>query len=682
MPERGADPSNVEVEWQLDALDLRPVERWLAAFPRVVPGGAAGTSVVVTVAAQAVKRTVDVYLDTEDWRIGRSGFVLRIRHQGDQAEVTLKDTTPAVAGLRRRIEVSEPLPPEGLDALDPEGPVGRRLRALAGDAPLMSLLEIRTRRRPHELRGAHDFLGEVDLDDTIIVVGDDQYPVRMRRVEVEVDSRWVDLLIPLVDQLRRDCGLQTAILSKFEAGLLAAGLHIPEVPDLGPTELSPNPSVGAVAYAVLRRHLGSMLAHEAGTRLGEDTEQLHDMRVATRRLRAALALFAGVLPGHARQLRSELGWLADELGAVRDLDVQLGRLDSWRDELREVDAGALTDLARLLRREREVARESLLTSLDSPRYDRLVTEFSSMVRPGEWQGPGRQLKAARAPAAAVVPGLIVARHRSAMIAARRAARSGDPADFHRLRIRCKRLRYALEFVSEIYNGRTRGVVRRVVGLQDCLGLMQDAQVAATRLRSLATAEDSGLSTTTVFAMGTMAERYRRESDRLITTLPDHLEALKGPGWKKLKKLMERRRREIGPPDTWSPGPSTPTEPRGKDLTSSGASVDSPPPWPHSFPPPSHPGATADDDSEWDDVYTPGLRSVPATPDGSGGPTPSEEVPSTTPPSPSEPPTGGRRKEPVFLPANSPPPSRPGPGRPASLVEPPDVDWDRSFRDQP
>ena len=139
------------------------------------------------------QRTVDVYLDTDDWRIGRSGFVLRIRHQGDQAEVTLKDTTPAVAGLRRRIEVSEPLPPEGLDALDPEGPVGRRLRALAGDAPLTSLLEIRTRRRPHEWHGAHDFLGEVDLDDTIIVVGDDQYPVRMRRVEVEVDSRWVDL---------------------------------------------------------------------------------------------------------------------------------------------------------------------------------------------------------------------------------------------------------------------------------------------------------------------------------------------------------------------------------------------------------------------------------------------------------------------------------------------------------
>ena len=66
-------------------------------------------------------------------------------------------------------------------------------------------------------------------DDTIIVVGDDQYPVRMRRVEVEVDPQWVELLTPLVDQLRRDCGLQTAILSKFEAGLLAEGAGAEEL---------------------------------------------------------------------------------------------------------------------------------------------------------------------------------------------------------------------------------------------------------------------------------------------------------------------------------------------------------------------------------------------------------------------------------------------------------------------
>jgi triphosphatase len=679
VPERGANPTNVEVEWQLDALDLRPVERWLGTFPRVAPGLADGSSVVVTAVAQPDLRTVDVYLDTADWRIGRSGFVLRVRYLADEGEVTLKDTSPAIAGLRRRIEVSEPLPPDGLEALGTEGPVGRRLRALAGDAPLIRVLEVRTRRHPYRLQAAAEILGEVDLDDTIIVVGDDQYPVRMRRVEVEAEPQWVDLLTPLVDQLRQDCSLQSAILSKFEVGLLAAGIGVPTIPDLGPTSLGPAPSVGAVAYAVLRRNLGSMLAHEAGTRLGEDIEQLHDMRVATRRLRAALGLFAGVLPGHARQLRDELGWLAGELGSVRDLDVQLERLDSWRDELPDEDGRALADLAGLLGGERDAARDSLLASLDSPRYAHLVSEFTAMLRPGPGQQSGPQTRSAQAPATLVVPGLILARHRSAATAARHARRSGNAADFHRLRIRCKRLRYALEFVSEIYDGRTRGVIRRVTRLQDTLGVMQDAQVAADRLHALATRESSDLSPATVFAMGVVAERYRREAARLADRVPGHLEDLKGPHWKKLKKLMESRRLDVGPPDTWSPG----TPPLSADpVTDAGGHGGPPTAWSPAPSSPSKPSAMPDDDADWDDGDAPVLRPLPgiARPTA-GSPAPDHCHAPAEPALHAPPPSGtGRRKEPVFLPA---PPSaaRPGPVRPPPRAEPTDQEGNRSSHDR-
>jgi hypothetical protein len=284
------------------------------------------------------------------------------------------------------------------------------------------------------------------------------------------------------------------------------------------------------------------------------------------------------------------------------------------------------------------------------------------------------MKAAQVPAAAVVPGLIIARHRSAVTAARRAARTQDPADFHRLRIRCKRLRYALEFVSEIYDGRTRGVVRRVVRLQDCLGLMQDAEVAASRLHSLATTENAGLSPATVFAMGGVADRYRREADRLSGTLPAYLEALKGPQWKKLKALMERRRTEIGPPDTWSPGPSSPIVPPAGDVTErsepSSAPSDPPAPWPRSSSSAADLDTSADDDPEWDELYTPALRSVPSEPplppephaierpsfqDGPEVPPPASSPSPSRSPSPptspaAQPPGGQRRKEPVFLPA--------------------------------
>jgi CHAD domain-containing protein len=700
VPETGTNPSNIEVEWQLDALDLRPVERWLAAGPRVVPGPAGASTVVVTTVERPVKRLVDIYLDTADWRIGRSGFVLRVRHHADQAEVTLKGTAAGVDGLRKRIEVTEPLPSAGVHAMGGSGPVGRRLRALAGSAGLVHLLEVRTRRRPYQLFCDEVPAGEIALDDTIIVVGDDQYPVRLRRVEVEVDPTWIDLLAPLVEQLRVGCGLQPAILSKFEAGLLAAGLQIPALPDLGPTVLEPNPSLGDLAYAALRRNVRAMLAHEPGSRLGEDADELHDMRVATRRLRAGLDLFGPALPGHARHLRDELGWIARELGDVRDLDVQLERLDEWRGELPEQDSGALDDLSGLLDRQRAVARDNLLDALDSDRYDELVADLVDLLRPGPGTGGGRRSTEARVPAVVAAPALIFARHRAATRAARRARRSGDPADFHRLRILCKRLRYALEFVSEIYDGQTRGVVRRVVALQDCLGLMQDAGVAAGRLHALATTEGSGLSPATVFAMGELAERYRREAQEKRLVLPKLLGSLKGAKWRGLKALMEERRHEAGSPEGWSAGtrvvpPATPadvsrgdvatTDPTPTGLSSTGLSSTGP-----SFPTGARPGrirpadehdsgatdagpgttppggaheptTSPGDDADWDEEYTPALRSVPPVPTAPAGEPPPADTPA---PSPHfvESPAPRRRKDPVFLPA-PPRPASTGPGVP-------------------
>ena len=546
---------DVEIEWQLDALDLRPVERWLAALssaPSVllaVPSvlahephaGAAPVAPRVAALPRPAERLVDTYLDTDDWRVGRSGFVVRVRHRGGHGEVTMKNKAEATAGLRRRLEVTEPLPQGGIGALGTQGPVGWRLRALAGKRVLHAVLEVRTRRRPYDLRVGDERVAEVALDDTTIVVGDDNQPVRLQRVEIEVEPAWVEALTPMVDTIRRECGLQPATLSKFEAGLLAAGLRVPPPPDLGPTSLGDDPSVGDVAFSVLRRNLAVMVAHESGTRLGEDVEDLHDMRVATRRMRAALALFADVLPVRARHVRVELGWLADALGDVRDLDVQLERLDDWMADVAEEDRRALGELAAVLGRERRMARENLLACLDSARYERLVSGFTTMLR----QGPSRRSVAARAPAVAVVPDLVDELHHKATRAARRARRSNDPADFHRTRIRGKRLRYALEFVSPIYGGQTDKYVRHVVRLQDSLGLMQDARVAAARLHELVGSEGTRLSPTTVFVMGGLAERYRRRSDRLARKVPDLLSELRGPEWRKLTTLMNRRRLERG-----------------------------------------------------------------------------------------------------------------------------------------
>ncbi len=317
MPTVGATTvsrTEVEVEWQLDALDLRPVERWFGArFGHETAGADGATSGGTGWGAlsvpgfdavqQPAKRLFDTYFDTEDWRLARSGYVLRTRRRGAGTEATMKDLAPAADGLRRRMEATETLPGAGIGDLDPNGSVGRRVRALAGGRPLSPVLEVRTRRRLFSLVVHDEPIGEVALDDTTIVLTGDPQRLRLQRVEVEVLASWVDPLQPFVEQLRRDCGLQPATLSKFEAGLMAAGVALRGRSDEGGTPVGPATSLGELAFTVIGRDTSSMLAHEAGTRLGEDPEGLHQMRVATRRLRAALDLFTSVLPVRAEHVR-------------------------------------------------------------------------------------------------------------------------------------------------------------------------------------------------------------------------------------------------------------------------------------------------------------------------------------------------------------------------------------------
>lgn len=580
----------VEVEWQFDALDLRPVERWLAALPAPVPArdGAVGSQAMPgaaaapTALAKPARRLIDHYLDTADWRIGRAGFVLRTRSRGRHEEATLKDTRPPQpGGLRRRLEVTEALPDGGLPALGGDGPVGRRLAAVAGRRPYHQVLEVRTRRRPYSLRVGDEEVAELALDDTVITTGSGQQPVRLLRVEVEVAPAWVPLLEPVVDELRTTCGLRPATLSKFEAGLLGLGLSVPGLPELGPTEVTPTSTLGDLAFAVVRTQLGVLLAREPGTRLGEDIEDLHDMRVATRRLRAAIELFADALPVRAQTLRDELRWVAGVLGRVRDLDVQIERMD-------EMAAWALGDdgtrppleeLGELLEAQRVVARRALVEALDSARWERLVAALVDLAQHGQ----GRRLPATRAAAALTVPDLVAPRHRAVVKAARRARRSRAAADFHRLRIRCKRLRYSLEFTAGIYGGRTERFTKKLAKLQDALGLMQDAEVATARLLDLAVGSvgEHALSPRTVFAMGAVAERYREESERLLSKMPKRLALLQGDEWHSLAVHMQRRQSAAAAVLPPQPAPRV-----------AGGPPAAPPPEMPALPPAVRPGAAA------------------------------------------------------------------------------------------
>jgi len=533
----------IEIEWQFDALDLRPAGRWLASL-------AAGTTSIaalgpVTAVPGPTIVQEDLYLDTDDWRIARAGYVLRVRNAKNKHQVTLKALADGPrgngSGPRRRREVNEPFLGGPGRWVEDAGPVGWRVAALIGRRPLHQVLEVQTRRRPFVLHLGGEDVAEVALDETAIAI-DDQNPMRLLRVEVEVQAAWVEVLAPLVEDLQRSSGLAPAALSKFEAGVLARGYVIPSAINLGPTAVTPDTTIGALADAVVRRQLAAMVAREAGTRLGEDAEELHDMRVATRRLRAALDVFADILPPQFAALSPELAWLAQVLGTVRDLDVQLDRLDSspeWQSAWPSAPGttAPVDELRAVMTRERDRARAILLHALDSPRYERLTSGLMALAQ----QGAGQRSAAGHLPATGVLPGLIEQRHRAAVKAARRARRSGEAADFHKLRIRCKRLRYALEFVQEVYGEPATHFIRRLARLQDLLGGLQDCEVSMERLHSLATRAQPPLSRASVFLMGTVAEESRREGEGLLGRARTRVKVLKGDEWQRLSGVLERLR---------------------------------------------------------------------------------------------------------------------------------------------
>lgn len=535
MREQESVSDHQEVEWQFDALDLEPVSRWLDGYAGEEPSVSPGETREIT----------DTYHDTDDWRVYRAGYALRVRRKkGSEAEITMKLLAPAKeSGVKRRQEISCPL--DGLDLGHPSkdsGPVGERLYYLAGPKALKSIFEVRTRRSTYTLGFNGTPAGEVDLDETTIPAEDEQEPVGFGRVEVEVDPNAFSRFEPFVGELREGCGLSPATRSKYLEGLATRGLEPAGLPDLGPTDVDASLTLNEVAFAVLREQFGSFLSHESGVRLGEDPKELHDMRVAGRRMRAAMRVFADALPARLRELENELRWITRALGDMRDLDVQLQLLEGWTSAAPLEDREPLALLGTVLEGRREKARSRMLRVLNSHRYASFVESFTALLQ----GAPYRRSKAARQPILEAGPDLIRKRYRKVRKVGDELTESSAPEDYHKLRKRSKKLRYALDFLSNVYGKPVKKTVASLKALQDVLGDHQDAVVAGSYLRELSVAQGRSrrLPPPTVFAMGGFARRCDEQAQEQRRRFPKAYGKIKGKRWKKLERAMKDARPEV------------------------------------------------------------------------------------------------------------------------------------------
>jgi CHAD domain-containing protein len=496
----------------------------------------------------------DRYVDTHDGALSRAGFAVRLRQSGAETVVTVKSlaATTGNGGAVERDELEGPADRVAAAADWPASDARALVLEHAGDAPLVERVTIRQLRHRRLLK-AGDSRVELSLDE-VDVVNRGRIVSSFTELEAELVKGDAGPLTELAARLDTEAGLERSRHSKLEAALgaldgsngeratqPAAGKAQPSKPraqattsrepDQDPSEqprrepdaprlvVGKSPGVVAedhVAEAgrkVMRFHLARMLDREPGVRSGRDAEDVHKMRVATRRQRAAWRVFGeSYRKKRTKAYRSGLRDVARRLGAVRDLDVQLEGANAYRADLPVAEQRAVEPLLAEWRQHRDDARILLLRDLDSPDYDRLIDDYLDFVRTDG---------ALVSPVGAALPHRVRDTAPSRIWAAYEQVRAYEPvlrwADvpaLHELRIASKWLRYSLEFVQEALGDDSLPLIEKVTNLQDHLGLMNDADVSASMARTFLVEHASQLSQLESAAIGRYLVDREREVARL------------------------------------------------------------------------------------------------------------------------------------------------------------------------
>jgi CHAD domain-containing protein len=412
-------------------------------------------------------RTETVHYDTPDLRLARWGLSLRHR-RGEGWTLEL----PAAASLQptRRRELRF----EGSPRRPPAAALGL-VRAYLRGAEIRPAASLSTLRRRVTLAGSDgQELAEV-IDDEVSVLEGRRVASRFREVEIEVRAGGEALLPALLARLQ-EAGAFPA--DGVPAHLRALGPASQEPPELAAVDLPPNPTGADVVRAAFSKGVSSILKHDIGIRIGGDPEDVHQARVATRRLRSNLRTFQPLLEEEwATSLRDELGWLADQLGSVRDAEVLRDRLREEIARLRADDARPAAALVRDLEEDVVRERDKLLATMSEERYvgllDRLVEAAERPVVTEE----------ASLPAAEVLSPQVRKPWRKLRQAVRDLGPEPEDQQLHRCRILAKRVRYAAEVMAPVVGPDAERFAKAAAGLQTVLGEHQDAVVAQGWLRA-------------------------------------------------------------------------------------------------------------------------------------------------------------------------------------------------------
>lgn len=415
----------------------------------------------------ATTRMHAIYFDTADFDLRGRDMALRLRRTGRRWVQCLKAGKSGAGGLHAREEWEVARPDATLDLS-----LFEHLPAL--EAPLIEVFEVDMRRTAWRLEPTPGDRIEVSLDRGTVRHQGRTEPIS----ELEIESLAGDpaAVFAFADRLIDLVPLRPSATTKAARGYRLARGERAQPAKARAAQIDSGMSTRAAATAIFGAALEQLQSNDAGV-LGEEYgEYLHQLRVATRRMRSALRVFRPVLdPGFVAASRADLRWLSRVTGPARDWDVlatqTLAPLVAAYGKSRELQAVGSRVAARRLE-----ARAAVADALSSPRYARLVMRLArALDSESAPAAPAAEPDLADFAASAVRKG-----HRRLLAGARRLSIL-TTAERHELRLEAKKVRYAAEGFAPLFRAKHVGRYLEIVSdIQEDLGRANDAAVA-TRL---------------------------------------------------------------------------------------------------------------------------------------------------------------------------------------------------------
>ncbi len=458
----------------------------------------AGVGDIASVGEPQTDELVATYYDTSDFRLARNRIVLRRRRGGTDAGWHLK-----LPGDGARTEVHRPL---GRTERVPPA-LGNLVYAHTRGMPLSPVARLSTRRVTYQLRDGSDRVLAELADDRVHA---ELFADQGRAVEL---SAWREVEIELVDGDRKvlkhagrrlvDAGAELSRRPSKFAGVL--GDRVDRTPELPPAaaELGLRSTAREVIQAYLSTQASALLDADLRVRL-DAPDSIHDLRVASRRIRSSLRTFRPLLEAErARDLEARLRDIGLQLGVARDNEVLLERLLAALDGLPEIYV--LGPVRRRLQEDLSGtylrSKSEALSFMQSPAYAALLDDLMKFVNDG-FTGDVAERPAGKALCR------MVRRSSRKLVRRVEVAREAHDADelehaLHQVRKAAKQARYAGEAVVPAFGRPGARLAKQAKEIQEILGDHQDSVVAADVVRRLGV-EAHGRPDESAFTFGLLA----------------------------------------------------------------------------------------------------------------------------------------------------------------------------------